>query len=151
MPSWAWSDVVVMGDSAEAVEEFVKSECDATGQCTFSAPGDLRIALGFDGLVCNEDSAFVRTHVTFKKERKPAAVAKFETRWQPPIAFFERMASRYPFLMFLMRVQHEDDESYPNGYFHVAPVEAAALQAPPPSRQASDDSELATRAENMSM
>ena len=99
--------------------------------------------------MCNEDSAFVRTHVTFKKERKPAAVARFETRWQPPIAFFERMASRYPFLMFLMRVQHEDDESYPNGYFHVAPVEAPPVQAPPPSRQASDDSELAIRTENM--
>ena len=144
MPSWVWSDVVVMGDTAEAVEEFVKSECDATGQCTFSAPGDLRIALGFDGLVCNEDSAFVWTHVNFKKEWKPAAVAKFETRWQPPIAFFERMASRYPFLMFLMRVQHEDDESYPNGYFHVAPVEApvAAPLDPVSARREAELAEL---------
>jgi hypothetical protein len=120
--------------------------------CTFSAPGDLRVALGFDGFVCNDDSAFVATYVNLKQEPwKPAVVAKFETRWQPPLAFFERMASRYPFLMFLMRVEHEDDESYPKGYFIVAPVESPAAQAPPPSRQASYESELATRTEKMRM
>ena len=63
MPSWVWTDVVVTGDSAEAVGEFTKGECDANGKCTFSAPGDMRVALGFDGFVCNEDSAFVFTYV----------------------------------------------------------------------------------------
>ena len=93
--------------------------------------------------------------VNLKQERKPAIVAKFETRWQPPVAFFERMASRYPFLVFLMRVEHEDDESYPKGYFMVSPVEllveSPTVQAPPPSRQPSDDSEIATRTEQMSL
>lgn len=151
MPSWVWTDVVVTGDSAEAVGEFTKSECDANGNCTFSAPGDMRIALGFDGFVCNENSAFVFQHVKVNKELKPAVVAKFETRWHPPLGFFERMASRYPFLMFLMRVEHEDDESYPKGYFIVAPVEAPAVQAPPPSRQQSDDSDIACRTEQMNL
>ena len=134
MPSWLWTDVIVTGDSAEAVEEFVRGECDATGSCTLSAPGDLRVALGFDGFVCNDDSAFMFTYVNLKQERKPAVVAKFETRWQPPLSFFERMASRYPFLMFLMRVEHEDDESYPKGYFIVSPIESPTVQAPQSSR-----------------
>ena len=43
---------------------------------------------------------------------------------------FERMASRYPFLMFVARVEHEDDESYPNGYFKVSPAEPPATSAP---------------------
>ena len=151
MPSWVWTDVVVTGDSAEAVSAFTTGECDANGMCTFSAPGDMRVALGFDGFVCNEDSAFVFTYVHLKQERKPAVVAKFETRWQPPLGFFERMASRYPFLMFLMRVEHEDDESYPKGYFTVAPVESPTVKAPPPSRQQLDDSDIAGRTEQMSL
>ena len=151
MPSWVWTEVVVTGDSPEAVSEFTEAECDANGMCTFSAPGDMRVALGFDGFVCNEDSAFVSTYVKVMQERKPAVVAKFETRWQPPLAFFELMASRYPSLMFLMRVDHEDDESYPDGYFTVAPIESPTVQAPPPSRQQSDDSDIAGRTEQMSL
>ena len=151
MPSWVFSDVIVTGDSPDAVNEFVKGECDATGRCTFSAPGDMRVALGFDGFVCNEDSAFVYTNVKMGQELKAAVVAKFETRWHPPIAFFERMAARYPFLMFVMRVSHEDDDSYPNGYFKVVPEEPRAVNPPPPSRQASDDSEMATRVESMTV
>ena len=133
MTSWVWTDVVVTGDSPEAVSEFTEAECDANGRCTFSAPGDMRVARGFDGFVCNEDSAFVSTYVNVNKERKLAVVAKFETRWQPPLAFFERMASRYPFLIFLMRVDHEDDESYPNGYFNVSPCVTPNTIAPPSS------------------
>ena len=140
-----WTKVLVTGESLKGVEQFVKGECDAAGRCTFSAPGDLRIALGFDGFVCNEDSAFVLTHVVVLKESKPAYVARFETRWNPPLAFFERMASRYPFLTFLMHVDHEDDESYPDTFFKVPPLEYHTTSAPPPSRQTSDESEIATQ------
>jgi len=116
------SDTARMGCSSSAIRErvnlvsFEDTRDGTTGRCTISAPGDPRVALGFDGFVCNEDSAFVSTYVNLKQEPKPAAVAKFETRWQPPLAFFERMASRYPLLTFVMRVDHEDDESYPNAF-----------------------------------
>ena len=43
------------------------------------------------------------------------------------------MTSRYPFLMFLMRVEHEDDESYPNGYFKVSPMESLTVTSAFPS------------------
>ena len=152
MPSWVWTDVVVTGESMEAVEQFVKGECDENGRCTFSTPGDLRLALGFDGFVCNEDSTFQSMHVNLKGERKPAYAARFETRWSPPIAFFERMATRYPFLIFVARVEHEDDESYPNGYFKVSPSVAPDTIAPPSSPVVSaEESDIASRTEKLSI
>ena len=61
------------------------------------------------------------------------------------------MAARYPFLMFVMRVCHEDDDSYPTGYFKVSPAVPTAVIPPPLSRQASDESEIATRVHNMTV
>ena len=134
MPSWLWTDVIVTGESAEAVEEFVRGECDATGSsmhiiCARGPARRSRIRW-----ISVQRGLRFQVHVNLKQERKPAVVAKFETRWQPPLSFFERMASRYPFLMFLMRVEHEDDESYPKGYFIVSPIESPTVQAPQSSR-----------------
>ena len=80
------------------------------------------------------------------------AAPDFETRWSPPLAFFERMASRYPFLMFVARVEHEDDESYPNGYFKVSPCVAPKTIAPPSSPVVSaEESDIAERTEKLSI
>ena len=108
--------------------------------------------MGFDGFdVCNEDSMFQLTYVNLKGERKPAYAARFETRWNPPLAFFERMASRYPFLMFVARVEHEDDESYPNGYFKVSPYVTPTTIAPPSSPMLSaEESDIAARTKKLS-
>lgn len=142
MPSWVSTDVMMRGPM-EALAEFVHRECDPiSGHCLWrkaEAPPqtDWRehsyISLGFDGLVTNEDCDFVPTERRIMGEEVLVLYARFETRWSPPLRFFERMTVDYPLLTVYMRVEHEDEETYPQGWFIVQPTSPPPPPPPQPS------------------
>ena len=139
MPSWVWTDVVLAG-SSEALTAFAQHECGDTLLCKWKKPEcspgtDLRkhayATLGFDGFVCNVDCAFTFMEQRIMGVNQLVLRARFETRWSPPFEFFTRIANEYPKLVIYMKVEHEDDETYPPGYFKV-PRTYQPPQPPPP-------------------
>ena len=164
MPSWVWTDVVLHA-SADVLAEFVSQECDATGYCIWrksELPPNtdwrkhMYDQLGFDGFVCNEDCMFVPgiRHI-MDNEYALVLQARFETRWNPPIPFFKRMVTDYSNLTIYMKVEHEDNDTYPLDYFLVQTQTPALSRsqtlpppAPPPTRLV--DEEVETVAEKVS-
>lgn len=142
MPSWVWTDVILHG-SLEALAEFVERECNPDDrQCLWrkaEAPPGLEMcehsynSLGFDGFVTNEDCGFSLNARRIMGEEVLVLQAHFETRWNPPLVFFERMTIDHPLLTFYMKVEHEDEDTYPQGWFVVQSTLPLLLPPPPPS------------------
>jgi hypothetical protein len=152
MPSWVWTSVVLRG-SLNDMDEFVQNECHPdTKCCLWNTPlvpagtttrEHCNTWLGFDGSVTNDhNNQFAFIPVRGSEGIVYMLQAEFETRWDPPLIFFQRMAEKYPKLTIYMKVDHEDDDTYPFGFFQVCPSVppiiptipcAPQLPPPPPS------------------
>ena len=126
MPSLCHTNVFICGDGKK-LGDFLHNECQGT-TCLFKLPigGSNPIDyLGFDGLIINEDSEF-----EYSTTRKllgisvPSLSAHYETKWTPPLPFFQKMANKYPLLSFHIEFTSEDESFTPSfGYFYIKPEE----------------------------